>query len=142
RSIYPLHGLFLHLFIYLVLVWILGCELIPGFRQNLQLKNQVRRLSLLRIAKLKNNEPNDPTKHFSPLTNISIEVVEEVVDGSLEFLILASDGLWDVVSNESEQAAKLLLQEASRRGSADNITCVVVDSFPSDLCCAFASRCD
>jgi serine/threonine protein phosphatase PrpC len=25
---------------------------------------------------------------------------EEKVDGSLEFLILASDGLWDVVSNE------------------------------------------
>ncbi|KAG0470699.1 hypothetical protein HPP92_017399 [Vanilla planifolia] len=65
------------------------------------------------------------------------EIQEEVVDGSLEFLILASDGLWDVVSNEEsvamvkpieepEQAAKALLQEASRRGSADNITCVVV----------------
>jgi serine/threonine protein phosphatase PrpC len=25
---------------------------------------------------------------------------EEVVDGSLEFLILASDGLWDVVTND------------------------------------------
>ena len=25
---------------------------------------------------------------------------EEVVDSSLEFLILASDGLWDVVTNE------------------------------------------
>ncbi|KAH0461680.1 hypothetical protein IEQ34_009255 [Dendrobium chrysotoxum] len=65
------------------------------------------------------------------------EIQEEVVDGSLEFLILASDGLWDVVSNEEavamvkpiydpEQAAKSLLQEASQRGSADNITCVVV----------------
>ncbi|XP_020597923.1 probable protein phosphatase 2C 59, partial [Phalaenopsis equestris] len=65
------------------------------------------------------------------------EIQEEVVDGSLEFLILASDGLWDVVSNEDavamvkpiedpEQAAKNLLQEASLRGSADNITCVVV----------------
>ncbi|KAG0473973.1 hypothetical protein HPP92_015830 [Vanilla planifolia] len=69
------------------------------------------------------------------------EIQEEVVDGSLEFLILASDGLWDVVSNEEavalvkpieepEQAAKLLLQEASRRGSADNITCVVVRFLP------------
>ncbi|KAH0459199.1 hypothetical protein IEQ34_012013 [Dendrobium chrysotoxum] len=65
------------------------------------------------------------------------EIQEEVVDGSLEFLILASDGLWDVVSNEEavtmvkpiedpEQAAKTLLQEASHRGSADNITCVIV----------------
>ncbi|XP_010247126.1 PREDICTED: probable protein phosphatase 2C 59 isoform X1 [Nelumbo nucifera] len=65
------------------------------------------------------------------------EIQEEVIDSSLEFLILASDGLWDVVSNEeavsmiksiedSEQAAKRLMQEAYQRGSADNITCVVV----------------
>ncbi|PAN22577.1 hypothetical protein PAHAL_4G028500 [Panicum hallii] len=65
------------------------------------------------------------------------EIKEEVVDSSLEFLILASDGLWDVVTNEeavamvkpildSEQAAKRLVAEASQRGSADNITCVVV----------------
>ncbi|XP_037465984.1 probable protein phosphatase 2C 59 isoform X2 [Triticum dicoccoides] len=65
------------------------------------------------------------------------EIKEEVVDSSLEFLILVSDGLWDVVSNEeavamvkpivdSQEAAKKLLVEATRRGSADNITCVVV----------------
>ncbi|KAG5048341.1 hypothetical protein JHK85_009444 [Glycine max] len=65
------------------------------------------------------------------------EIQEEKVDSSLEFLILASDGLWDVVSNEeavamikpiedAEEAAKRLMQEAYQRGSADNITCVVV----------------
>ncbi|KAK6237085.1 hypothetical protein QUC31_020879 [Theobroma cacao] len=65
------------------------------------------------------------------------EIQEEKIDSSLEFLILASDGLWDVVSNEEavamikpiqdpEQAAKRLMQEAYQRGSADNITCVVV----------------
>ncbi|WOK99891.1 putative protein phosphatase 2C 59 [Canna indica] len=65
------------------------------------------------------------------------EIQEELVDRSLEFLILASDGLWDVVTNEEavtmtqpiedpEQAASKLLQEAYQRGSADNITCVVV----------------
>ncbi|XP_078175417.1 putative protein phosphatase 2C 59 [Carex rostrata] len=65
------------------------------------------------------------------------EIKEEVVDNSLEFLILASDGLWDVVSNEEavamvrpiedpEQAAQRLLQEASKRGSADNTTVVIV----------------
>ncbi|MED6193632.1 putative protein phosphatase 2C 59 [Stylosanthes scabra] len=65
------------------------------------------------------------------------EIKEEKVDSSLEFLILASDGLWDVVSNEeavnmvkpiqdAEEAANKLLKEASQRGSADNITCVVV----------------
>ncbi|MBA0737704.1 hypothetical protein Gogos_011155 [Gossypium gossypioides] len=65
------------------------------------------------------------------------EIQEEKIDSSLEFLILASDGLWDVVSNEEavamikpiqdpEQAAKRLMQGACQRGSADNITCVVV----------------
>ncbi|XP_074298984.1 putative protein phosphatase 2C 59 [Silene latifolia] len=65
------------------------------------------------------------------------EIQEEKVDSSLELLILASDGLWDVVTNEeavamvkpmedAEEAAKKLMQEAYQRGSADNITCVVV----------------
>ncbi|XP_062218207.1 probable protein phosphatase 2C 10 [Phragmites australis] len=66
------------------------------------------------------------------------DIKEEVVDSSLEFLILASDGLWDVVTNEEavamvkpiqdqpEEAAKKLLQEAYQRGSSDNITVVIV----------------
>lgn len=65
------------------------------------------------------------------------EIQEEKVDSSLEFLILASDGLWDVVTNEEavsmvkpiedpEEGAKRLMQEAYQRGSADNITIVVV----------------
>ncbi|KAK4491040.1 hypothetical protein RD792_001761 [Penstemon davidsonii] len=65
------------------------------------------------------------------------EIQEEKVDNTLEFLILASDGLWDVVTNEEavsmtkpikepEEAAKRLMQEAYQRGSADNITVVVV----------------
>ncbi|KAG6387885.1 hypothetical protein SASPL_153080 [Salvia splendens] len=62
---------------------------------------------------------------------------EEKVDDTLEFLILASDGLWDMVTNEEavsmtkpipdpEDAAKRLLQEANQRGNGDNITIVVV----------------
>uniref|UniRef100_A0A7N0TCR9 protein-serine/threonine phosphatase n=1 Tax=Kalanchoe fedtschenkoi TaxID=63787 RepID=A0A7N0TCR9_KALFE len=69
------------------------------------------------------------------------EIQEERIDTSLEFLILASDGLWDVVTNEeavdmvkpihdAELAAKKLMQEAYQRGSADNITCVVVRFMP------------
>ncbi|CAH2073193.1 unnamed protein product [Thlaspi arvense] len=65
------------------------------------------------------------------------EIQEEKIDDSLEFLILASDGLWDVFSNEEavamvkevedpEESAKKLVREAIKRGSADNITCVVV----------------
>ncbi|XP_020878028.1 probable protein phosphatase 2C 71 isoform X1 [Arabidopsis lyrata subsp. lyrata] len=66
-----------------------------------------------------------------------LELQEEKIDDSLEFLILASDGLWDVFSNEEavavvkevedpEESTKKLVGEAIRRGSADNITCVVV----------------
>ncbi|XP_051151117.1 probable protein phosphatase 2C 59 isoform X1 [Andrographis paniculata] len=65
------------------------------------------------------------------------EIQEEKVDETLEFLILASDGLWDVVTNEEavcmtrsiqdpEVAAKRLMQEANQRGSGDNITIVIV----------------
>jgi serine/threonine protein phosphatase PrpC len=34
------------------------------------------------------------------ITDFYYYLQEEVVDGSLEFLILASDGLWDVVTND------------------------------------------
>ncbi|CAB79893.1 putative protein [Arabidopsis thaliana] len=74
------------------------------------------------------------------LISINGKFQEEKVDSSLEFLILASDGLWDVVSNEEavgmikaiedpEEGAKRLMMEAYQRGSADNITCVVVRFF-------------
>ncbi|KAE8677808.1 putative protein phosphatase 2C 59 [Hibiscus syriacus] len=63
------------------------------------------------------------------------EIQEEKIDSSLEFLILASDGLWMLFQmravamikpiQDPEQAAKRLMQEACQRGSADNITCVV-----------------
>ncbi|KAF8696927.1 hypothetical protein HU200_036571 [Digitaria exilis] len=66
------------------------------------------------------------------------EIQDQEIDGELEFLILASDGLWDVVSNEHavafvkdeegpEAAARKLTEIASRRGSTDNITCIVVE---------------
>ncbi|CAO2170654.1 unnamed protein product [Urochloa humidicola] len=66
------------------------------------------------------------------------EIQDQEIDGELEFLILASDGLWDVVSNEHavafvkdedspEAAARKLTEIAFRRGSTDNITCIVVE---------------
>ncbi|GAX74792.1 hypothetical protein CEUSTIGMA_g2239.t1 [Chlamydomonas eustigma] len=62
---------------------------------------------------------------------------EEQLRHEDEFLILASDGLWDVFTNEDavalarsiedpEQAAKKLTEEAYSRGSMDNITCIVI----------------
>ncbi|MBA0827934.1 hypothetical protein Goarm_012671 [Gossypium armourianum] len=61
---------------------------------------------------------------------------EEEIDG-VDFIIIASDGLWNVLSNEdavalvqhitdAEAAARKLIKEAYARGSSDNITCVVV----------------
>eukprot|EP00262_Sarcandra_glabra_P001667 TRINITY_DN1178_c0_g1_i2.p1 TRINITY_DN1178_c0_g1~~TRINITY_DN1178_c0_g1_i2.p1 ORF type:complete len:350 (-),score=71.30 TRINITY_DN1178_c0_g1_i2:50-1099(-) len=64
------------------------------------------------------------------------EIQEQDVDDELELLVLASDGLWDVVPNEDavslarmdepEAAARKLTETAFTRGSADNITCIVV----------------
>lgn len=65
------------------------------------------------------------------------EIQEENITEDVEFLLLASDGLWDVVSNQdavtmvkdvqdAEEAAKRLTDEAYKKGSADNITCVVI----------------
>jgi protein phosphatase 1L len=65
------------------------------------------------------------------------EIQEDTIEKGVDFLILASDGLWDVVTNQeavsmvlsiedAEEAAKVLGDEAYRRGSADNITCLIV----------------
>ncbi|RVW26718.1 putative protein phosphatase 2C 76 [Vitis vinifera] len=65
------------------------------------------------------------------------EIQDQEVDEELELLVLASDGLWDVVPNEDaialarteeepEAGARKLTETAFTRGSADNITCIVV----------------
>lgn len=62
-----------------------------------------------------------------------------------EFLVLASDGLWDVVGNDDavaivhdtvknpSMAAKRLVVEALARGSSDNVTAVVCFLRPSEV---------
>lgn len=65
------------------------------------------------------------------------EIQDLEIDVEFELLVLASDGLWDVVPNEDavslareeeepEVAARKLTEVAFTRGSADNITCIVV----------------
>jgi len=66
------------------------------------------------------------------------EVVMRVLQPGDEFIILASDGIWDVLSNEaavkcagkfgdSRKMSKALVEEAMRKGSNDNITALVID---------------
>jgi len=65
------------------------------------------------------------------------EIQEAIIDDDFELFVIASDGLWDVITNEDaialvkaiedpEVAAKKLIETAYGKGSADNITSVVV----------------
>lgn len=65
------------------------------------------------------------------------EIKDEQLSTHDEFLLLASDGLWDVIPNQEavnlvrhvghpEEMSRMLVDEAFRRGSVDNITCLVV----------------
>ncbi|XP_059280187.1 probable protein phosphatase 2C 11 [Lycium ferocissimum] len=75
-------------------------------------------------------------KMLKPYVVADPEIQEEEIDG-VDFLIIASDGLWNVLSNkeavtivqdikDAEAASRKLIEEAYSRGSSDNITCVVV----------------
>nr|XP_043617661.1 probable protein phosphatase 2C 76 [Erigeron canadensis] len=70
------------------------------------------------------------------------DIQEQELSEEFELLVLASDGLWDVVSNddvisiaqaelEPEAAANKLIETAFGCGSADNITCIVVKLCPN-----------
>ncbi|KAI8552522.1 hypothetical protein RHMOL_Rhmol06G0273400 [Rhododendron molle] len=65
------------------------------------------------------------------------DVFSEIVDEDTEFIILASDGIWKVMTNEeavdcikhikdARSAAKQLAEEALTRRSSDDISCIVV----------------
>ncbi|XP_073151922.1 probable protein phosphatase 2C 41 [Henckelia pumila] len=77
------------------------------------------------------------TQNFLGSLHEKPNIHEEKVDETLELLILASRRLWDVFPNDEavgmiepiqdpEEAAQRLMQKALDRGSADNITVVVV----------------
>uniref|UniRef100_A0A2P2KA63 protein-serine/threonine phosphatase n=1 Tax=Rhizophora mucronata TaxID=61149 RepID=A0A2P2KA63_RHIMU len=75
-------------------------------------------------------------KLLKPFVVAEPEIQEEEID-AVDLIIIASDGLWNVLSNkdavdlvqditDAEAASRKLIQEADARGSSDNITCVVV----------------
>ncbi|XP_027064631.1 probable protein phosphatase 2C 58 isoform X1 [Coffea arabica] len=72
-------------------------------------------------------------QHLSSEPDIKVEII----DDDVEFAILASDGLWKVMSNQEavdlikdikdpNSAAKRLTEEALSRKSRDDISCIVV----------------
>ncbi|GLT77820.1 hypothetical protein SLA2020_493770 [Shorea laevis] len=75
---------------------------------------------------------------LKPAVTPEPEITETVLSAEDEFLVMASDGLWDVVSNEEvvsiirdtvkepAMCSKRLATEAAERGSKDNITVIVV----------------
>ncbi|KAK9159791.1 hypothetical protein Syun_006132 [Stephania yunnanensis] len=72
-------------------------------------------------------------EHITSEPDVSIKMIDEDTD----FLILASDGLWKVMSNQeavdtikhiedAQEAAEELVGEALHRQSVDDISCIVV----------------
>jgi serine/threonine protein phosphatase PrpC len=66
------------------------------------------------------------------------EIFQATLIDSDECLILASDGLWDVIGNQEaanliqkqnslEEKSHILVEEALKKGSGDNITVIVID---------------
>uniref|UniRef100_A0A0D3GHC3 protein-serine/threonine phosphatase n=1 Tax=Oryza barthii TaxID=65489 RepID=A0A0D3GHC3_9ORYZ len=79
---------------------------------------------------------NRALKHY---VKAEPDIQEKVVDESLEYLILATDGLWDVMRNEDavsllkaqdgpKAAAMKLTEVAHSRLTLDNITCIVLQA--------------
>uniref|UniRef100_A0A7N0V256 Protein-serine/threonine phosphatase n=1 Tax=Kalanchoe fedtschenkoi TaxID=63787 RepID=A0A7N0V256_KALFE len=75
---------------------------------------------------------------LKPFVTAEPEVTETILSPGDEYLVVASDGLWDVISNdevvriikdtvkEPGMCSKRLATEAAERGSMDNITVIVV----------------
>ncbi|BFG37820.1 hypothetical protein CerSpe_240940 [Prunus speciosa] len=75
---------------------------------------------------------------LKPAVTAEPEITETILSAEDEYLVMASDGLWDVVSNEEVvsiikdtvkepgMCSKRLATEAAERGSKDNITVIVV----------------
>jgi protein phosphatase 1L len=75
---------------------------------------------------------------LQPYVTAEPELMERNISPDDEFLVLASDGLWDVMRNEEVArlcltsknfltVAKELCSEAMIMGSTDNVTALVID---------------
>ena len=65
-------------------------------------------------------------------------IAKKLIDHSLKYCVIASDGVWDVIKpkdahkiamelNDPKKIAQKLVEEAMARGSEDNISCICVE---------------
>ena len=64
-------------------------------------------------------------------------IVKKLIDHNLNYCVLASDGVWDVLNPDEvakliqnkklEEMAKIIVETAKERGSEDNISCIVIE---------------
>ena len=64
-------------------------------------------------------------------------IVKKLIDRNLNYCVLASDGVWDVLKLEDvakliqnkklEDMAKIIVETAKEKGSEDNISCIVIE---------------
>ena len=64
-------------------------------------------------------------------------IVKKLIDHNLNYCVLASDGVWDVLKPEEvakliqnkklEDMAKIIVETSKERGSEDNISCIVIE---------------
>ena len=64
-------------------------------------------------------------------------IVKKLIEHSLNYCVLASDGVWDVLSPDEvskliqnkkvDEMAKIIVETAMDRGSEDNISCIVIE---------------
>ena len=64
-------------------------------------------------------------------------IVKKLIDHNLNYCVLASDGVWDVLSLDEvskliqnkklDDMAKTIVEAAMKRCSEDNISCIVVE---------------
>ena len=64
-------------------------------------------------------------------------IVKKLIDHNLNYCVLASDGVWDVLKPDEEvkitqnrnvnELAKTIVETAIDRGSEDNISCIVIE---------------
>jgi serine/threonine protein phosphatase PrpC len=64
-------------------------------------------------------------------------VIKRLIDHSLDYCVIASDGVWDVLSPDDvakitqdhniDDLAKIIVETAKNKGSEDNISCIVIE---------------